>query len=580
MLEPLPRIRVYRPMLTAALIPLLLFAQEKAPEKAPEKATISGTVVNYATGEPLDKVEIDAESSAGIASSVSDARGRFVLAGLEPGQYRLKGKRNRFLDTSYGSRRAEGNGTPLVVAAGENIKDLTFRLIPFGVIAGTVRDSDGEPLARVTVTALRVRYEEGKRRISVVENAFTDENGQYRITGLAPGKYYVRAEPTPKAPGGGFRITMAGDSGFGFFQVLGMSSPRGPRPQSLMTTLFPGVQDSAAARTVDLDAGGRVNSIDIALPRTSTVRVAGRISGRPGTAGGAIGLSSGQRGNDLLNFELSTSSDEKGDFEFMGVPPGSYVLTASFDSVQAEALVVEGRVTMQSGGQHLTGRLPVHVGSSPVEGLRIVVNSGAEIAGRVIKPPAKPPADGQEPQAGGQWNIQYVEDSGDPITSPFEGTEFQSTLPPGHYLPYVMGVPPGVYVRSMTADGRDVLAEGLTIAGPGKVNLEITLAADSGKIGGTVADKEDKPAAGAIVVLVPEARLRARSNRFQQVETDQYGHFELADIPPGEYKVFAWDDIEPGIWHDPDFLKTIEAKGERVTLGGHGQETVKVRLIQ
>src|ERR1043165_2307020 len=63
MLEPLPRIRVYRPMLTAALIPLLLFAQEKAPEKAPEKATISGTVVNYATGEPLDKVEIDAERS-------------------------------------------------------------------------------------------------------------------------------------------------------------------------------------------------------------------------------------------------------------------------------------------------------------------------------------------------------------------------------------------------------------------------------------------------------------------------------------------------------------------------------------
>ena len=48
---------------------------------------------------------------------------------------------------------------------------------------------------------------------------------------------------------------------------------------------------------------------------------------------------------------------------------------------------------------------------------------------------------------------------------------------------------------------------------------------------------------------------------------------------PGEYLLFAWEDVEPGIWHDPDFLKNYEGKGERVTIRAAGHESSKVRLI-
>jgi hypothetical protein len=41
----------------------------------------------------------------------------------------------------------------------------------------------------------------------------------------------------------------------------------------------------------------------------------------------------------------------------------------------------------------------------------------------------------------------------------------------------------------------------------------------------------------------------------------------------------AWDDVEPGIWWDPEFLKNYEGKGEQVTLKPAGHESVALRLI-
>ena len=549
-------------MLTAALIPLLLVAQEKAPEKA----SISGTVVHYATGEPLDKVEIEADPAG--AHAVTDAKGRFLIANLEPGSYRLKGRRNRFLDTWYGSRRAEGNGTPIVIAPGDAVKDLQFKLIPFGVIAGTIRDSEGEPLARITVSALRLRYEEGRRRISVVESAITDDLGQYRLTGLAPGKYYLRADPRVK----GATLFASGvinvEGGGLVFKINGPLDPG--RPSLLMSSLYPGVQDAAAARAVDLDTGARVNGIDISLPRAAMVRVAGHVSAPARNLSGTVSLASGQSGNDLLGIQLSAGFDEKGNFEFPAVPPGEYILGAEAQAGESEP---QGKMEKHAdgpGSRGYSGGMPLHVGSVPLEGVNLVLGPGADVVGRVIKPDEK---------ESGDYFVEFYGDTPDNGNAPVNGGEFHTVLHPGRYQPHVNNTAPGVYARSILADGRDILGEGLAIAGPGKVTVEITLAADSGKIGGTVADKEDKPVAGAIVVLVPEARLRARSNRFQQVEADQYGHFEITAVPPGEYKLFAWDDIEPGIWYDPDFLKTIESKGERVTLGSNGQETAKARVI-
>jgi hypothetical protein len=124
----------------------------------------------------------------------------------------------------------------------------------------------------------------------------------------------------------------------------------------------------------------------------------------------------------------------------------------------------------------------------------------------------------------------------------------------------------------------DVLRDGLTVSEPGKISLEIVLAPDGGQINGVVLGKDDKPVGGATVVLVPEPALRGRSDRFADSFTDQNGRYQFENVAPGDYKVFAWDDIEPGSWFAPDFFRDIESGGEPVNLNAKGHESARLHI--
>jgi len=61
--------------------------------------------------------------------------------------------------------------------------------------------------------------------------------------------------------------------------------------------------------------------------------------------------------------------------------------------------------------------------------------------------------------------------------------------------------------------------------------------------------------------------------------TDASGHFHFENVRPGDYKLFAWDDVEPNIWFDPECLKNFEDRGAPITLPVSGQATVQLRLL-
>jgi hypothetical protein len=83
-------------------------------------------VVDAITGQPLNKVEVQAEKTVSSDSSrvvftMADSKGNFTLVDLRPGQYRLKGLRNGYLETYYGARRSETNGTLITLEAGQSL---------------------------------------------------------------------------------------------------------------------------------------------------------------------------------------------------------------------------------------------------------------------------------------------------------------------------------------------------------------------------------------------------------------------------------------------------------------------------
>ena len=61
--------------------------------------------------------------------------------------------------------------------------------------------------------------------------------------------------------------------------------------------------------------------------------------------------------------------------------------------------------------------------------------------------------------------------------------------------------------------------------------------------------------------------------------TDQTGHFSLKGLEPNDYTVYAWEDIEPGQYMDPDVLKAAENHRKSLKLKESSQESLEVESI-
>jgi hypothetical protein len=109
--------------------------------------------------------------------------------------------------------------------------------------------------------------------------------------------------------------------------------------------------------------------------------------------------------------------------------------------------------------------------------------------------------------------------------------------------------------------------------------IEIVLATNPGVLEGIAVDKNRQPVANATIALVPDAARRLRPDVYRTARTDESGRFRLRDIPPGVYFAFAWEDIEDGIWRDPEFIRSNEGAGRLVRINESGRETVELIAI-
>lgn len=535
--------------MTSILVLALILAQQITP--LPEKCTLSGTVVDSVTGVPLSKVDVTAENSGdrvGGFSTITDAQGNFLIIDVEPGQYRLAARRNGYLDTYFGAKRASGSGTAVTLTAGQKMEDLRIKLMPYGVIAGTVRDTDGEPLVGASVNVYRLVGRTGETRMQQVTYKRTDDLGAYRVADLKPGKYYVYAQ---------------WDSGGRPLAVDHSVRTTGP-PEVPIATFFPGTTDPTAARAVEVDIGSRLAGIDIPIIRSRTYKLRVHVESAPGLRRG-LTLRYPIDGLPWVVINQSVfQTDANGDVEIPGVPPGSY-------KMQAWA----GEPDKPGCGTSV----PISVDRHDVEGIRVAVAvngcAPAVAEGHVTVEGSDKPAPGS-----GVVHFEQPEQMDVPLRP--DGS-FTITLLPGVLDIDLSRITAekGLYVKSIRSGDQDVLHNGLTSAPSQHLDLQIVLASDGGRVEGAVSDADDKPAIGATVVLIPtDPILRARFDFTKDVATDQSGHFELKNVAPGEYRLFAWDDIEPRSWFDPDVLRNVEAKGEPVTVKPKDPAAVKLHLIQ
>jgi hypothetical protein len=107
-------------------------------------------------------------------------------------------------------------------------------------------------------------------------------------------------------------------------------------------------------------------------------------------------------------------------------------------------------------------------------------------------------------------------------------------------------------------------------------SLNVVLQRGTGAIRGTVRDAKSQ-AAGVEVVLVPEQRRRL--DLYKTAITDKSGRFTIPEIPPGSYRLFSWEGIDPNAYYDPDVLTRDEARGVPVRVAPSSNGTIDVRII-
>ncbi|MFB3922957.1 MAG: carboxypeptidase regulatory-like domain-containing protein [Terriglobia bacterium] len=534
---------------------LALFQAKQTPTQATvEGATLEGRVLKAGTDEPLKKASLTLRNVGGEGrpqTTSTDVGGRFVLKDIAPGRYMLWAERNGYVRQAYGQRGNDRFGITLSLAAGQSLSDLTFRLIPAAVIAGRVTDEDGEPIAGAIVHVAQYRFREGKRDLVLAGMGDrTDDLGEYRIHGLAPGQYFISA--TPAREWGGSPAAMVQEAG-------------GKSEESYPPVYYPGTSDPARATPVEVRAGEVASAIDISLMPARAVRVRGRvfnaITGQPGR-GMSVYLRA--RGSSMSGFQGRGTyvDDPQGTFEIVGVTPGSYFLEAAWWSEGTENSV----------------RIPLEVGTADVDGISVVLTVPARIPGRVrVEGDAPVTLSGlQVFLAPSEWGMGP---GGLEVTVKPEGTFVFPSVSDGEYRIEIWELPEDCYIKSARLAGESVLETGLRVSS-GQVggSLEIVVSSAGGRAEGIVT-RDGQPFSGAHVVLAPEGSKRNQMRLFKQANTDQYGRFQVRGIVPGDYRLFAWEELEPGAYQDPEFLKRFEDQGEPVRIEENGRVTAQLKLI-
>jgi len=221
--------------------------------RADTGAPLAGAIVTLTGVRPATPADGIAEVPIAQQSARTGTDGSYKFASLEPGTYYQ-------IAVEHGGYFVRGFfGRDVPVAAGQAVSGIDIRLQPAGAVSGNVHDQDSAPLKGLLVTLLCQRPTGQTENPIPSGNAMTDDQGNFRVYGVAPGNCYVLVRPNP-----GLGLGMAQ---FGYH-----------------TTYYPDADSLDAAQTVQVKAGAETPDIrfTIVFAPAYTVKVKVTESGLSG----------------------------------------------------------------------------------------------------------------------------------------------------------------------------------------------------------------------------------------------------------------------------------------------------------
>ena len=569
-------------MLSPFLISLALITgtlvQENQPQKKTEAAAapaetfmVTGRVVYEDTGQPASRHRVQLIVSTAllnartlhIPTAITDERGEFTLRGATAGEYYVYSepidKRGHSLLERVLTRSGDDDAdaanlgqfkkiNPSITVDGQRNVEVNLR-VPnphFGSISGIVFDAMHQPAPRATVHVVS----KGDDLSGLSLRA--DDQGRYKVRGLAKGEYTVSASPPAKD---GESRNYQGSPGATYFPSTSLLK-NSPPVAVLPDVDTANVDVTLIARTLRSLAG--------------TVRVRGdnrpvtnarlRLSARQITDPASDTSKAALAENPMSTYMSST--DKSGRWSFSNVPDGSYLL--SVEPKQAEP-VTPRFVQIE---QDLT------VNGSDIEDLLIEVSEGARLSGSVVLE-----GSGTRPQHISVDALAYQPHAHSSVTVDETGKFVLTGAPAGEIEVSAFAVPRDkFYVKSIEANGLDLLRNKITLAENNEIkDVRIVISANIGVITGRVL-AADKLVAGVNVMLrrTGDDKLRLLGGNLATVTNDR-GVFTLS-AAPGNYLVVAWRAADGPMALETAMSKAIKEQGTGLILSPNDRKQLDIRL--
>ena len=452
---------------------------------AAHAAVIGGVVLDHATGRALARSLVTLRPIDGTGGKPQSARagrtGQFSF-NVSAGMYLLRASRDGFAPFQYGQKEWKSAGRPMSVAQDGTLY-LDIRLRRYAAISGTLLDEN-----EIGIPDQKVVAYPATQPLRIAASATTDDRGIYRIHGLEPGTYYVRAAAKQLEDGSG-----------------------------LLPTFHKETMSVDQAMTVDVELDQQADDIDVRPLPGKLFRVFGHVVRPPAPV--TVSLIS-----DVGRVQTKTASA----FAFEQVAPGTYELILDGDdpfgrgkigSYQEIAVDKDTELSLQATSWRETefhmqdekGKA-VDVANAKITARRKDLDGGG-------RPEVLKLVDGRAPLGPGRWEMSVVS-------------------PPGYYTVQLTGIYSIADVPGRGDGWSEVMLRG-------NDSVTIKLSSRPATMHGLVNGPGQEPAPGAPVYLEAfDKDTQKRLGELRTVRTDLRGQYHFNGLAPGLYRILSTFEYE------------------------------------
>ncbi|HEX5000609.1 MAG TPA: hypothetical protein VFY29_20465, partial [Terriglobia bacterium] len=367
--------------------------------------------------------------------------------------------------------------------------------------------------------------------------------------------------PTPAARGAAPGGTQTGRGATGERGAAGAGSPTGTNNTlQALQELFSGARGGA---------GGQQNLQGLISGLRETINSNGGIAALLNDLGGngrasvsLIPIGVAGRGGWAQNSGSRASVNDDGAFQIPGVTPGAYNLVASARSDAGLTTALQ-RVDVGFGGN--------------ITGLALQLRPAIVVPGQIY-------VDGQTPENFRTQSVRIQLDTVDDLPSGNARAQvnadgsfrIENVIPGAQYRVNMSSIQGGGYLQAGRYGGVNALNAPFAIADEG-TPLQLQIGFTPGRIEAVVKEG-DTIVPGALTALIPNDR--GRIDLYRTVNSDKDGKVAFSDVPPGDYKLFAWEEIQSGAWQDPVVMERFEDRGRVVHVEKAGSSSENIQIVR